>query len=91
MQEITSDFSAVLILVLYLNYEVLGRAWLAARWVLVVPVLFMFAFCYAYGQVIIAKKELEMAMAQYIAKRHCFGKTAGIGTGILFCRSTNGG
>lgn len=61
-------FSAVLIFVLYLNYEMLGRVWLAARWVLVVPVLFMFAFCYAYGQVVIAKKELEMAMAQYIAK-----------------------
>lgn len=61
-------FSAVLVFVLYLNYEMLGRILLVARWVLVIPVLFMFAFCYAYGQVIIAKKELEMAMAQYIAK-----------------------
>lgn len=61
-------FSAVLVFILFLNYELLGLVWLTARWVLVIPVLFMFTFCYAYGQVIIAKKELEMAMAQYIAK-----------------------
>ncbi len=61
-------FSAVLVFILFLNYEGLGRVFSVARWVLVIPILFMFAFCYAYGQVIIAKKELEMAMAQYIAK-----------------------
>lgn len=84
-------FSAVLILVLYLNYEVLGRAWLAARWVLVVPVLFMFAFCYAYGQVIIAKKELEMAMAQYIAKDIVSEKQLGLVPVFYFVGPQTGG
>ena len=35
---------------------------------LVVPTLLMFSLCYAYGQVIIAKKELAFAMAGFIAR-----------------------
>ncbi|MDY7064686.1 hypothetical protein PsexTeo8_11040 [Pseudomonas extremaustralis] len=60
-------FSAVLVLLLLLNYDILGRVWKPLRVLLVMPVLFMFSFCYAFGQVLIAKKELETAMAQYIA------------------------
>lgn len=60
-------FSAVLIFLFMLNYEMLGLVQSRLRLLLVVPVLFMFSFCYAYGQVIIAKKELELAMAQYVA------------------------
>ncbi|MCE5982235.1 glucosyltransferase domain-containing protein [Pseudomonas sp. LF19] len=60
-------FSAVLVLLFFLNYEVLGRIWPGLRWLLIIPTLFMFAFSYAYGQVIIAKKEFESAMAHYIA------------------------
>lgn len=60
-------FSAVLVLLLLLSYDLLGRVWKPLRVLLVMPVLFMFSFCYAFGQVLIAKKELETAMAQYIA------------------------
>lgn len=60
-------FSAVLIFLFFLNYEVLGRIQLRLRLLLVVPVLFMFSFCFAYGQVIIAKKEFESALAHYLA------------------------
>lgn len=60
-------FSAVLIFLFMLNYEVLGLVHSRLQLLLAVPVLFMFSFCYAYGQVIIAKKELELAMAQYVA------------------------
>ncbi|MDD1015834.1 glucosyltransferase domain-containing protein [Pseudomonas rubra] len=60
-------FSAVLLLLFYLNHQLLGRIWPGLRWLLLMPTLFMFTFSYAYGQVIIAKKELESAMAYYIA------------------------
>jgi hypothetical protein len=60
-------FSAVLVFLFMLNYEMLGRLQTRLRLLLVVPVLFMFSFCYAYGQVIVAKKELESALAQYVA------------------------
>ncbi|SDQ44414.1 Glucosyl transferase GtrII [Pseudomonas sp. UC 17F4] len=60
-------FSPVLVLLLLFSHELLGRVWPGLRWLLILPTLFMFAFSYAYGQVIIAKKELESAMAHYIA------------------------
>jgi hypothetical protein len=60
-------FSAVLIFLFMLNYEMLGRIQSRLRVLLVVPVLLMFSFCYAYGQVIVAKKELESAVAHYVA------------------------
>ncbi|QHF31273.1 hypothetical protein PspR32_20275 [Pseudomonas sp. R32] len=60
-------FAAVLVLLFFLNHELFGRVWPGLRWLLIMPTLFMFAFSYAYGQVIIAKKELESAMAHYIA------------------------
>ena len=60
-------FSALLVLLFLLGYDALERVWEGLKLLLVIPVLFMFSFCYAYGQVLIAKKELESAMAQYIA------------------------
>lgn len=60
-------FAAVMIFLFVLNYEVLGRVNSRLRGLLVVPVLFTFSFSYAYGQIIIAKKELESALAQYVA------------------------
>ncbi|WP_300630559.1 glucosyltransferase domain-containing protein [Pseudomonas sp.] len=60
-------FSAVLVFLMMLNYEVLGRMHTRLRWALVVPVLFMYSFGYMYGQVIVARKEFESALAQYIA------------------------
>lgn len=60
-------FSVVLVLVLLLSAHVLGRVWHGLRWVVLVPVLFMFSLCYAYGQVLISKKELESAFAHYVA------------------------
>lgn len=60
-------FSAVLIFLMMLNYDVLGHLHSKFRLVLAVPVLFMFSFSYMYGQVIIAKKELEFSLAQYVA------------------------
>ncbi|QBF28171.1 hypothetical protein EXN22_21700 [Pseudomonas tructae] len=59
--------SAILLLLFYFNHQLLGQIWPVLRWLLLMPTLFMFAFSYAYGQVIIAKKELESAMALYIA------------------------
>lgn len=60
-------FSALLMLLFLLVYDVLERVWEVLKLLLVIPVLLMFSFCYAYGQVLIAKKELESAVAQYIA------------------------
>lgn len=60
-------FSSALVLVFYLGYvflSSLGRRLLVS---FVVPALFMFSFCYAYGQVLIAKKQLQSAMATYMA------------------------
>ncbi|WP_260959265.1 glucosyltransferase domain-containing protein [Pseudomonas citri] len=60
-------FSVVLFLLFLLNYEFLGRVWHGLRLLLIIPVLCMFSFCYAYGQVIVAKKEFEMALATFVA------------------------
>ncbi|WP_434675927.1 hypothetical protein [Pseudomonas sp. D3-10] len=60
-------FSIVLFFLFILNYDFFGRVWSVLRLFLIVPVLCMFSFCYAYGQVIIAKKELETAMATFVA------------------------
>ncbi|NMX91454.1 MULTISPECIES: glucosyltransferase domain-containing protein [unclassified Pseudomonas] len=60
-------FSALLVLLLLLGYDLLGVLWVKLRLLLVMPILLMFSFCYAYGQILIAKKELESAVAQYIA------------------------
>jgi len=59
-------FSVILIFLFFLNYEMLGRLHVRLRLLLVIPVLLMFSLCYAYGQVIIAKKEFEMALANYV-------------------------
>lgn len=61
-------FSTVLMFVFFLGHHVLG--WIRPRLqlLLVVPTLLMFSLCYAYGQVIIAKKELAFAMAGFIAR-----------------------
>lgn len=59
-------FSALLVLLLLLNYDLLALVWVKLRFLLVMPILLMFSFCYAYGQVLIAKKELESAIAHYI-------------------------
>lgn len=61
------SFSVILLLIFLLAHECLGRLWHGLRLLLIIPVLWMFSFCYAYGQVIIAKKELETAMATYVA------------------------
>lgn len=60
-------FSAVLIFLFFLSDHVLGQVWPRLRLLLLVPTLLMFSLCYAYGQVIIAKKELAFAMAGFIA------------------------
>lgn len=60
-------FSAVLVFLFMLNDEVLGRVQPRLPLLLAIPVLCMFSFSYAYGQVIIAKKELEAALAQFVA------------------------
>ncbi|CAH0249688.1 glucosyltransferase domain-containing protein [Pseudomonas brassicacearum] len=60
-------FSTVLVFLFILSWEFLGRTWKVLRLLLIIPVLCMFSFCYAYGQVIIAKKELETAMATFVA------------------------
>ena len=60
-------FSAVLVFLFMLSSEMLARIQPNLRLLLAVPVLFMFTLSYAYGQVIIAKKELESALAQYLA------------------------
>jgi len=60
-------FSVVLLFIFLLNYEVSVRFWPALRMFLVVPVLCMFSLCYAYGQIIVAKKELETALATFIS------------------------
>lgn len=62
------SFGAVLILLFYLSDHILGRLCQGARMLLVVPTLLMFTLCYAYGQVIVAKKELAFAMAGFIAR-----------------------
>ncbi|WP_419735265.1 glucosyltransferase domain-containing protein [Pseudomonas sp. COR18] len=61
------SFSAILVFLMLLAYHGLGCVWVRARWLLAVPVLLMFSLSYAYGQILIAKKELEFAMAQYIS------------------------
>jgi hypothetical protein len=60
-------FSVVLFFLLLMSREVLGRAGYRLRMLLVIPVLAMYSFSYGYGQVLIAKKELETAMAMFIA------------------------
>lgn len=60
-------FSSVLVLVFYLGYVFLSSISRRLLVSFVVPVLFMFSFCYAYGQVLIAKKQLQSAMATYMA------------------------
>lgn len=60
-------FSVVLFFLFLLGYEFLGSIWYRLRLFLIVPVLCMYSFCYAYGQVIVAKKELETAMATFVA------------------------
>lgn len=61
-------FSAVLMFLFFLSHHVLGRIRPGLQWLLVVPTLLMFSLCYAYGQVIIAKKELAFAMTGFIAR-----------------------
>lgn len=61
-------FAGVIVLLFWLVHEALGRWRAVSRLILIVPVLCMFSFSYAYGQILVAKKELEFAMAQYIAK-----------------------
>lgn len=60
-------FSVVLLFLFLLSYECLGRIRGDLRLFLIVPVLCMYSFCYAYGQVIVSKKELETALATFIA------------------------
>lgn len=60
-------FSGVLFFLFLLNYECLGRVWSGLLLLLIVPVLCMYSLCFAYGQVIAAKKELETALATFIA------------------------
>ncbi|CRM96599.1 O-antigen conversion protein C [Pseudomonas sp. 22 E 5] len=60
-------FSVVLVFVFLLSHELFIRVFKSATCVLVVPTVFMFSLCYAYGQVLIAKKELQTATATYIA------------------------
>ncbi|PRA29216.1 glucosyltransferase domain-containing protein [Pseudomonas poae] len=60
-------FAGGLVFVFLLSYEALGRLGYSLRWLLIVPVLCMFSLCYAYGQVLVAKKELESAMGHYLA------------------------
>lgn len=60
-------FSALLIFVFFLSHHVLGQVWSKLRLLLLVPTLLMFSLCYAYGQVLIAKKELAFAIAGFIA------------------------
>ncbi|WP_184959326.1 glucosyltransferase domain-containing protein [Pseudomonas vranovensis] len=67
-------FSAVLMVLFFFIEDVLGRVSPKWRVLLVVPTVFMFMLSYAYGQVLIAKKELESAMAGYIAQ-DIVGKT----------------
>lgn len=60
-------FSVVLFLLLLMNHEVLGRVGYRLRMLLVIPVLAMYSFGYGYGQVLVAKKELETAVAMFVA------------------------
>ncbi|MFL7964026.1 glucosyltransferase domain-containing protein [Pseudomonas kielensis] len=60
-------FSVVLVFLFLMSYEFLGCLHRALRLLLVIPILWMFSFCYAYGQIIVAKKELEMAVATFVA------------------------
>lgn len=53
-------FSAVLIFLFLLNHHVLGQRWPRLRLLLVMPALFMFSLCYAYGQVLIARKKWHL-------------------------------
>lgn len=61
-------FSAVLIFLFLLNHHVLGQRWPRLRLLLVMPALFMFSLCYAYGQVLTAKKEMAFAISGLIAR-----------------------
>ncbi|SEJ15416.1 glucosyltransferase domain-containing protein [Pseudomonas sp. NFACC07-1] len=60
-------FSVVLFFLFLLNYECLGRVRHGLQWFLLLPTLWMFSLCYAYGQVLVAKKELETAFATFVA------------------------
>lgn len=60
-------FSVVLVFLFLLSYELFSIVRKGMAWFLVVPTMMMFSLSYTYGQVLIAKKELEVAMATYIA------------------------
>lgn len=57
----------VLVFLFLLSYELFSIVRKGMAWFLVVPTMMMFSLSYTYGQVLIAKKELEVAMATYIA------------------------
>lgn len=59
-------FSIVLVFLFLLSHESLSRVSQRLTVFLMIPTLFMFSFCYAYGQVLVAKKELQLAMATFI-------------------------
>ncbi|WP_411390009.1 hypothetical protein [Pseudomonas sp. MPB23] len=60
-------FSVLLVFLFLLSYELFSTVWKKMVCFLVVPTMIMFSLSYTYGQVLVAKKELEIAMATYMA------------------------
>lgn len=55
-------FSTLLVFIFFLSHSVLERIHPRSRWFLAVPVVCMLSFSYAYGHVLIARKELELSV-----------------------------
>ena len=56
-----------LVFILLLIDDFLSRIHARARWVLVLPLLFMIGFSYSYGRLLVAKKELENTLVNSLA------------------------
>lgn len=58
----------MLMLLCLLAYHLLERRDRRLGWLLVLPLMFMLSFSYAYGRVLVAQKELDRAVASSIAQ-----------------------